>query len=538
MYYFAKILVKLMCPLFFQTVFFAMQRELGDCWSLSREDTESSECKICGQVFLNAKALTDHYCGQHFFEKLAEGIPTVPPFKCPSCAFSSKTLLALVKHLGNKHKMVQKFLIEQGLEKRPVKATTAAAQVNSAASGARRYSASTMGSQDSHQFEQHYNQQHPPQPHQEQHRQIVPSQAQQQQWVEHYAQPQHQTQPQQSQQPQQPQQPQQHQPQQTPFEQQYQQDSQQHVEQSFSPSPMGQLAGVPTPGAAGGFTSPPPPPPAAASQHTLPSPHPQHEQHAQQQLLQEQQLAQQQLMTSSEVVQQHPQQDYAQQQQQQLQQPLSVNCVNNKTPEPKVTTRSDQTPVACPICTSTFLNGTHFLRHAADKHFDERLKQDLPQVAPFKCPYCSTACKDLKLLVRHYGLAHKMVLKLLNERAGIMDSFDDSILKQYETQESSRDCCPLCKSSFGGRYMLLRHLADCHFRERLCQGLPSGADVYKCPECNHESKDKGGFVRHYGLVHKMVQTWLKEMGIQGFDDTALSDQSKPSKHHQSNSKFI
>ena len=96
--------------------------------------------------------------------------------------------------------------------------------------------------------------------------------------------------------------------------------------------------------------------------------------------------------------------------------------------------------------------------------------------------------KDLKLLVRHYGLAHKMVLKLLNERAGIMDSFDDSILKQYETQESNRDCCPLCKSSFGGRYMLLRHLADCHFRERLCQGLPSGADVYKCPECNHESK--------------------------------------------------
>ena len=507
-----------------------MQRELGDCWSLSREDTESSECKICGQVFLNPKALTDHYCGQHFFEKLADGIPTVPPFKCPSCAFSSKTLLALVKHLGNKHKMVQKFLIEQGLEKRPVKATTAAAQVNPAASGARRYSASTMGSQDSQQFEQHYNQQHPPQPHQEQHRQIVPSQAQQQQWVEHYAQPQHQ------QQPQQPQQPQQHQPQQTPFEQQYQQDSQHHVEQSFSPSPMGHPAGGPTPGAAGGFTSPPPPPPAAASQHTLPSPHPQHEQHAQQQLLQEQQLAQQQLMTSSEVVQQHPQQDYAQQLQ--LQQPLSVNCVNNKTPEPKVTTRSDQTPVACPICTSTFLNGTHFLRHAADKHFDERLKQDLPQVAPFKCPYCSTACKDLKLLVRHYGLAHKMVLKLLNERAGIMDSFDDSILKQYETQESSRDCCPLCKSSFGGRYMLLRHLADCHFRERLCQGLPSGVDVYKCPECNHESKDKGGFVRHYGLVHKMVQTWLKEMGIQGFDDTALNDQSKPSKHHQSNSKFI
>lgn len=65
--------------------------------------------------------------------------------------------------------------------------------------------------------------------------------------------------------------------------------------------------------------------------------------------------------------------------------------------------------------------------------------------------------------------------------------------------------------------MLLRHLADCHFRERLCQGVQQG-DVYKCPECQHSSKDKGGFVRHYGLVHKMVQKWLREMGILGFDD--------------------
>jgi hypothetical protein len=52
--------------------------------------------------------------------------------------------------------------------------------------------------------------------------------------------------------------------------------------------------------------------------------------------------------------------------------------------------------------------------------------------------------------------------------------------------------------------MLLRHLADCHFRERLCQGMQQG-EIYKCPECQHSSKDKGGFVRHYGLVHKMVQ---------------------------------
>ena len=51
--------------------------------------------------------------------------------------------------------------------------------------------------------------------------------------------------------------------------------------------------------------------------------------------------------------------------------------------------------------------------------------------------------------------------------------------------------------------------------------------MYKCPECKHTSKDKGGFVRHYGLVHKMVQLFLKEMGIHQFEE--LSPKSGKSK---------
>ena len=114
----------------------------------------------------------------------------------------------------------------------------------------------------------------------------------------------------------------------------------------------------------------------------------------------------------------------------------------------------------------------------------ERLRLDLPPFAPFRCPIqiCNFEAKDLKLLVRHYGINHKMVIKLLNERAGNLDSYDEAILKTLETQESNRESCPLCSSNFGGRYMLLRHLADCHFRERLCQGVQQG-EVYKCPEC-------------------------------------------------------
>ena len=92
----------------------------------------------------------------------------------------------------------------------------------------------------------------------------------------------------------------------------------------------------------------------------------------------------------------------------------------------------------------------------------ERLRADVPNVPPFKCPRCNHVAKDLKSLIRHYGLNHKVVLAILNERAGNPNCDSEAILKQYETSESNREICPLCKSTFGGRYMLLRHLAGKH----------------------------------------------------------------------------
>lgn len=189
--------------------------------------------------------------------------------------------------------------------------------------------------------------------------------------------------------------------------------------------------------------------------------------------------------------------------------------------------KPDQPPMCCPICQGTFLNTTHFLRHAADKHFYEQLRAELSRQhqagPPFSCPQCKFEGKDFKVLTRHYGLKHHAVVRILNERAGRgPNCADESILRQFETAEGQRESCPLCQSNFGGRYMLLRHLADCHFRERLCAGLPPGGEVFKCPACSHESKDKGGFVRHYGLVHKMVQKWVKEMGIDIDEDSSSS----------------
>ena len=339
-----------------KAIFLAMQRELGDHWSIGDLD-QNTDCKICGQAFVTPRALTDHYCAQHFYAKIAQNLPSQAPFKCPQCSFSSKTQIALVRHLGNKHKLVTKILVEQGYQSK-----------SSNAKNSHFSRRSSSASQDSNL--DFYQQQ----------------QQQQNSWVEHY-----------QYQPQQPQQcrGQSNQGFTSPHNEMQIQTAQPHLPQVHLEIPQ-----VPEP----------PPPQIFQDQFQPPPSHPE--------------AAQFQSQSIPMHVEQ-PSLTLEQPQQSIVQEPMtptpgsSAQVVKVTSDATKVTTRSDQTPVACPICTSTFLNGTHFLRHAADKHFYDVLKADLPQVAPFKCPYCPNfVAKDLKLLVRHVGLAHKMVLKLLNERAG------------------------------------------------------------------------------------------------------------------------
>ena len=103
---------------------------------------------------------------------------------------------------------------------------------------------------------------------------------------------------------------------------------------------------------------------------------------------------------------------------------------------------------------------------------------------------------------------------------GKMNSYDESILTEYQTQKKYQANCPFCQAVFDKDYFVLRHLADSHFRERLCEGLQPGLDVYKCAECDHKSKDQREFARHSGLVHYMVKKFLKEMGIEDFSKSA------------------
>jgi uncharacterized C2H2 Zn-finger protein len=91
-------------------VFSLMQNELGDTWRMGDSlEADLGVCRVCAEVV--DAGLADHHCSP---QQLPEGLPTTPPFRCPSCHASCPTHLALMKHVGKKHGLLQKLLTGEG----------------------------------------------------------------------------------------------------------------------------------------------------------------------------------------------------------------------------------------------------------------------------------------------------------------------------------------------------------------------------------------------------------------------------------------
>ena len=201
--------------------------------------------------------------------------------------------------------------------------------------------------------------------------------------------------------------------------------------------------------------------------------------------------------------------------------------------------RADEVSISCPIvnCNTTYPTAAALCRHATDKHFFDRFARELPIAPPFACPVCGKNYPDQLNLIRHWGVSHQMAIKVFNEQVGRPNSFDVSILKKYEVR-GFRELCPLCKGSFQGRQLLLRHLADTHFKDRMCNNMPDREGlVYQCPQCPQVARDRQSFVRHYGIVHKMVIKYLNEMGIHSLDDEKTMPPSSPHPSYGHNDSF-
>ena len=156
--------------------------------------------------------------------------------------------------------------------------------------------------------------------------------------------------------------------------------------------------------------------------------------------------------------------------------------------------------IKCPLCVndSEYVGpGADFIDHVAEVHFSKKIMNDFAisnfedcdeyefrtdeesvLKVPKKCRKCSFSTRYIDAMIKHYGSAHKMVFKYLNNKlvgVGTMDAYDFSVLKRYEIKSRFFECpIPGCKaSSFcktsdleAGRNLLMDHLRFSHFHDR------------------------------------------------------------------------
>ena len=111
----------------------------------------------------------------------------------------------------------------------------------------------------------------------------------------------------------------------------------------------------------------------------------------------------------------------------------------------------------CKVCAVKSRGMSEYLRHLSKVHFKHRLLSEMPKAPPYKCPWpgCEVTKKDRFNLALHYGMSHKMALKLVQEMP------EDALDEEVEAT------CKLCHESFTAHRYLYTHLSDTHFQQDL-----------------------------------------------------------------------
>ena len=117
---------------------------------------------------------------------------------------------------------------------------------------------------------------------------------------------------------------------------------------------------------------------------------------------------------------------------------FSANSLEASLDESFSSSHEPTTTHACMICAVKSKGMTEYLRHLSKVHFKQKLLSITPKEAPFKCPAegCDVTKKDRLNIALHHGIAHKVVLNLLQETP------EDELHEEVEAN------CKICHQSF------------------------------------------------------------------------------------------
>ena len=184
-------------------------------------------------------------------------------------------------------------------------------------------------------------------------------------------------------------------------------------------------------------------------------------------------------------------------------------------------------------------------KHCVFRHFNEEIRQELPEDYPNKCPKCDYTARNRTTMTLHYGITHKVVVTYIEKAmkdpkflaaqqereqqqqqqptpiaspepvepppSSLTPSSSSSLLSSGpQQQQLSLEYpfkCPLC-SLIVSPAQRSDHLCV-HFKDKLSQVLPSVAP-YACPLCLYVGTDHNALIRHFGGFHKFVNEYLKD----------------------------
>ena len=111
--------------------------------------------------------------------------------------------------------------------------------------------------------------------------------------------------------------------------------------------------------------------------------------------------------------------------------------------------------------------------------------------------------------MRHCGLYHKIALKYLNEREGILNCTESFILERYKLPVVPGKFCKICYEDFEETDILNQHYRSKHFENcivKLCNEFHEKNRPFECSKCKFQVKNLKELAIHVLLNHKSVNS--------------------------------